>query len=214
MLLGSGHRRKNESWYWLPPPPSLAPSPSSLPSPVYQSILTSISHSFLNQSSPFSWNMPGFFLQSYVRQVFWGGLACSRAERCILITAWLAQRYSLDERGGGGREDGEGVLSRGATSSQCVESIFSRVNRGIPAHWSWLHSAWRQTVVLHLDVNGKHFFLVLTVYRQRHSLSSHRLGLSGRNTAPQIDGRSAHLSLSAPYCASHAWTYAQASLRK
>lgn len=102
----------------------------------------------------------------------WGELACSRAERCIPTTAWLALHSSLDERGrrrvrrvegelkrkvrrvrgswGGG---GEGVLSREATSSQCVESIFSRVNRGIPAHWSWLHSrgrvvgGWRRSVV-------------------------------------------------------------------
>lgn len=50
---------------------------------------------------------------------------------------------------GGGREmrEGGGVLSREATSSVCVESIFSSVNRGIPAHWSWLHGPdglWRE----------------------------------------------------------------------
>lgn len=39
-----------------------------------------------------------------------------------------------------GRRRGGGVLSRAATSSQCVESIFSRVNRGIPAHRSRLPS--------------------------------------------------------------------------
>lgn len=207
MLLGSGHRRKNESWYWLPPPLLLAPSPQPPlyppPPSVYPSFfLLEISHPLLHAR---------FFLQTYVRQ-FWGEVARSRGERCIPIMTWVVRQYSLDERGGrkrrrrvvgelrrrGGGEERRGVLSRDATSSQCVGSIFSRVNRGIPAHWSWLQT------LCSVDVNEQHFvFSPDCLPPAATPLSTHRLGPSGRNTAPQIDWRAPRLSLP-PHSASHA----------
>ncbi len=161
MLLGSGHRQKNESWYWLPPPPSVAPSLSHPPTLSCPSIYLSLFMKFifpvhLVWPSPSSCGHTNLFPCSSedLSDRIWGELACSRPERCIPTTTWLAQSSSLDARGRRRRGAGGGVLSREATSSLCVESIFSRVNRGIPAHWSWLHShdcvvgGWRRSAVL------------------------------------------------------------------
>lgn len=62
-------------------------------------------------------------------------MSCSQSDSCIPVRREESGWGVLEEGGGW-----MGVLSRDATSSQCVKSIFSSVNRGIPAHWSWLCS--------------------------------------------------------------------------
>lgn len=131
MLLGSDHHRKNDSWYWWPPPP-LGAAFHWPPPPLTVSILPIHPSCFLPCPPHVKVTAPHPYAVSLkeTSEGIGAELARGQAPGCILMSPWLG-------KGGG---VGGWVLSRAATSSPCVESIFSSVNRGIPAHRSCLPS--------------------------------------------------------------------------